>query len=163
MLFCTRRESSVSGRRIGDIKEESCRVYEGHFLSAALCHRASLCFAIVFCFSFVVAFVCACIFPSLCAHWSVLSVFIVLSAVNSLQRINSRIYCREHMAPYTIPTGLVLVEEMPRNHMGKVNKKDLLRHFFPWPATSQRDQIQRKHKVMEQNHLMENNLSSELI
>lgn len=41
-------------------------------------------------------------------------------------------YCREHMASYTIPTGLVLVEEMPRNQMGKVNKKDLVRLFFPW-------------------------------
>ncbi|KAL7406266.1 hypothetical protein ABVT39_016752 [Epinephelus coioides] len=40
-------------------------------------------------------------------------------------------WAREHMAPYTIPSGLVLVEEMPRNQMGKVNKKDLLRHFFP--------------------------------
>uniref|UniRef100_A0A672GPC7 Malonate--CoA ligase ACSF3, mitochondrial n=2 Tax=Salarias fasciatus TaxID=181472 RepID=A0A672GPC7_SALFA len=40
-------------------------------------------------------------------------------------------WAREHMAPYMIPTGLVLVEEMPRNQMGKVNKKDLLRHFFP--------------------------------
>ncbi|XP_023280135.1 acyl-CoA synthetase family member 3, mitochondrial [Seriola lalandi dorsalis] len=39
-------------------------------------------------------------------------------------------WAREHMAPYTIPTGLLLVEEMPRNQMGKVNKKDLLRHFF---------------------------------
>jgi len=38
---------------------------------------------------------------------------------------------REHMAPYTIPTGLILVENMPRNQMGKVNKKDLLRQFFP--------------------------------
>ncbi|XP_044061821.1 malonate--CoA ligase ACSF3, mitochondrial isoform X1 [Siniperca chuatsi] len=38
-------------------------------------------------------------------------------------------WAREHMAPYTIPTGLVLVEEVPRNQMGKVNKKDLLRHF----------------------------------
>uniref|UniRef100_A0A673A7E2 Acyl-CoA synthetase family member 3 n=1 Tax=Sphaeramia orbicularis TaxID=375764 RepID=A0A673A7E2_9TELE len=35
-------------------------------------------------------------------------------------------WAREHMVPYTIPTGLVLVEEMPRNQMGKVNKKDLL-------------------------------------
>ncbi|XP_029577617.1 acyl-CoA synthetase family member 3, mitochondrial-like isoform X1 [Salmo trutta] len=26
---------------------------------------------------------------------------------------------------------LVLVEEMPRNQMGKVNKKDLVKHFFP--------------------------------
>lgn len=40
-------------------------------------------------------------------------------------------WAREHMAPYIIPTGLLLVEEMPRNQMGKVNKKDLLRHFFP--------------------------------
>ncbi|XP_067443124.1 malonate--CoA ligase ACSF3, mitochondrial [Thunnus thynnus] len=40
-------------------------------------------------------------------------------------------WAREHMAPYTIPTGLILVEGMPRNQMGKVNKKDLLRHFFP--------------------------------
>lgn len=42
-----------------------------------------------------------------------------------------KIWGREHMAPYTIPTALLLVEEMPRNQMGKVNKKDLLRHFFP--------------------------------
>lgn len=62
---------------------------------------------------------------------SVESVFIFLSALNSLQCINISVYCREHMAPYTIPTGLELVEEMPRNQMGKVNKKDLLRHFFP--------------------------------
>ncbi|XP_068436324.1 malonate--CoA ligase ACSF3, mitochondrial [Clinocottus analis] len=40
-------------------------------------------------------------------------------------------WARQHMAPYTIPTGLLLVEEVPRNQMGKVNKKDLLRHFFP--------------------------------
>lgn len=40
-------------------------------------------------------------------------------------------WARDHMAHYTIPTGLVLVEEMPRNQMGKVNKKDLVRHFFP--------------------------------
>ncbi|KAB5526023.1 hypothetical protein PHYPO_G00146940 [Pangasianodon hypophthalmus] len=40
-------------------------------------------------------------------------------------------WAREHMAPYTIPTGLIVVEEMPRNQMGKVNKKDLLLQFFP--------------------------------
>ncbi|XP_070826396.1 malonate--CoA ligase ACSF3, mitochondrial [Chaetodon trifascialis] len=39
-------------------------------------------------------------------------------------------WARERLAPYMVPTGLVLVEEMPRNQMGKVNKKDLLRHFF---------------------------------
>ncbi|XP_061620049.1 malonate--CoA ligase ACSF3, mitochondrial isoform X2 [Phyllopteryx taeniolatus] len=40
-------------------------------------------------------------------------------------------WAREHMASYTIPTGLLLVDEIPRNQMGKVNKKDLLRLFFP--------------------------------
>ncbi len=35
------------------------------------------------------------------------------------------------MASHTIPTGLILVEDMPRNQMGKVNKKDLIRQFFP--------------------------------
>uniref|UniRef100_A0A7N6A7R7 Acyl-CoA synthetase family member 3 n=1 Tax=Anabas testudineus TaxID=64144 RepID=A0A7N6A7R7_ANATE len=42
-----------------------------------------------------------------------------------------KIWARKHMASYTIPTGLVLVEEIPKNQMGKVNKKALLRHFFP--------------------------------
>ncbi|AWP01458.1 putative acyl-CoA synthetase family member 3 mitochondrial [Scophthalmus maximus] len=40
-------------------------------------------------------------------------------------------WARELMTPDTIPTALVLVEEMPRNQMGKVNKKDLLQRFFP--------------------------------
>ncbi|XP_016396425.1 acyl-CoA synthetase family member 3, mitochondrial isoform X2 [Sinocyclocheilus rhinocerous] len=40
-------------------------------------------------------------------------------------------WAREHMAPYIIPTGLILAEDVPRNQMGKVNKKDLLRQFFP--------------------------------
>uniref|UniRef100_A0A8C7XCH5 Malonate--CoA ligase ACSF3, mitochondrial n=1 Tax=Oryzias sinensis TaxID=183150 RepID=A0A8C7XCH5_9TELE len=46
-------------------------------------------------------------------------------------------WAREHMAPYTIPTGLLLVEEVPRNQMGKVNKKDLLRQFFPFSSKAQ--------------------------
>lgn len=39
----------MSGRQIVDIKKESCRVYEGHFLSLSRlpCHRARLCFAVV--------------------------------------------------------------------------------------------------------------------
>lgn len=51
-------------------------------------------------------------------------------------RANASVHCREHMASYTVPTGLLLVEEMPRNQMGKVNKKDLLRHFFTWRPAS---------------------------
>ncbi|KAI7814169.1 malonate--CoA ligase ACSF3, mitochondrial [Triplophysa rosa] len=39
-------------------------------------------------------------------------------------------WARDHMASYSIPTGLIVVDDMPRNQMGKVNKKDLLRQFF---------------------------------
>ncbi|NXE68442.1 ACSF3 synthetase, partial [Calcarius ornatus] len=39
--------------------------------------------------------------------------------------------CRDTMAPYAIPTELIVVEEIPRNQMGKVNKKELLKRFYP--------------------------------
>ncbi|XP_030437278.1 LOW QUALITY PROTEIN: malonate--CoA ligase ACSF3, mitochondrial [Gopherus evgoodei] len=42
-----------------------------------------------------------------------------------------RDWARESMAYYTIPTELLLVEEIPRNQMGKINKKQLLKHFYP--------------------------------
>ncbi|XP_041125150.1 malonate--CoA ligase ACSF3, mitochondrial [Polyodon spathula] len=47
----------------------------------------------------------------------------------SLQELKT--WAREHMTSYTIPTGLILVEGMPRNQMGKVNKKELLKRFYP--------------------------------
>ncbi|CAL8350807.1 unnamed protein product [Merluccius merluccius] len=40
-------------------------------------------------------------------------------------------WAREHMAPYSIPTGLLVLDQIPRNQMGKVNKKELLQRFFP--------------------------------
>ncbi|XP_009877648.1 PREDICTED: acyl-CoA synthetase family member 3, mitochondrial-like, partial [Apaloderma vittatum] len=40
-------------------------------------------------------------------------------------------WARDTMAPYAIPTELVVVEEIPRNQMGKVNKKELLQRFYP--------------------------------
>nr|XP_015223489.1 PREDICTED: acyl-CoA synthetase family member 3, mitochondrial isoform X1 [Lepisosteus oculatus]XP_015223490.1 PREDICTED: acyl-CoA synthetase family member 3, mitochondrial isoform X1 [Lepisosteus oculatus] len=47
----------------------------------------------------------------------------------SLQQLKT--WARECMPSYIIPTSLILVEEMPRNQMGKVNKKDLLKRFYP--------------------------------
>lgn len=35
------------------------------------------------------------------------------------------------LAPYAVPSELLLVEEIPRNQMGKVNKKELLKQFYP--------------------------------
>ncbi|XP_007477372.1 malonate--CoA ligase ACSF3, mitochondrial [Monodelphis domestica] len=40
-------------------------------------------------------------------------------------------WARGCMAAYTIPSELLLVEEIPRNQMGKINKKDLLKQFYP--------------------------------
>ena len=34
------------------------------------------------------------------------------------------------MIPYHIPTVLLVVEELPRNVMGKVNKKELFSMYF---------------------------------
>ncbi|KAG9475058.1 hypothetical protein GDO78_003488 [Eleutherodactylus coqui] len=41
------------------------------------------------------------------------------------------------MAPYCIPAELILVEEIPRNQMGKINKKQLLALFY---LTGRREQ-----------------------
>ncbi|KAL2088475.1 hypothetical protein ACEWY4_015374 [Coilia grayii] len=49
----------------------------------------------------------------------------------SLSLAELKAWAREHMAPYIIPASLLVVEEMPRNQMGKVNKKDLLKQFSP--------------------------------
>ncbi|XP_065423735.1 malonate--CoA ligase ACSF3, mitochondrial isoform X1 [Chrysemys picta bellii] len=42
-----------------------------------------------------------------------------------------RDWARESMAYHSVPTELLLVEEIPRNQMGKINKKQLLKHFYP--------------------------------
>ena len=34
------------------------------------------------------------------------------------------------MPKYLIPTKVVITDELPKNHMGKVNKKELLKTFF---------------------------------
>ncbi|XP_063294896.1 malonate--CoA ligase ACSF3, mitochondrial isoform X2 [Pelobates fuscus] len=40
-------------------------------------------------------------------------------------------WARAVMAPYCIPAELIQVEEIPRNQTGKINKKQLLLHFYP--------------------------------
>ncbi|XP_062845622.1 malonate--CoA ligase ACSF3, mitochondrial isoform X2 [Trichomycterus rosablanca] len=66
------------------------------------------------------------------ATWGQKVVAIVqLQKGKSLSLPQLKTWAREHMAPYIIPAGLIVVDEMPRNQLGKVNKKDLLRRFFP--------------------------------
>ncbi|KAM8945952.1 LOW QUALITY PROTEIN: malonate--CoA ligase ACSF3, mitochondrial [Pelodytes ibericus] len=47
----------------------------------------------------------------------------------SLQELKD--WARVVMDPYCIPAELIRVEEIPRNQMGKINKKQLLMHFYP--------------------------------
>ena len=41
-----------------------------------------------------------------------------------------RAWAKDHMAPYIIPTELRVVDSIPRNAMGKINKKQLLKDIF---------------------------------
>ncbi|KAG8231509.1 hypothetical protein J437_LFUL011547 [Ladona fulva] len=45
-----------------------------------------------------------------------------------------REWAKTTMPPYAIPTVLKCVERLPRNHMGKVNKRELVKQFFPEKA-----------------------------
>lgn len=42
-----------------------------------------------------------------------------------------REWAKDRMAPYAIPTVLKVVEKLPKNSMGKVNKTELLKQIFP--------------------------------
>uniref|UniRef100_A0A8C8VKR9 Malonate--CoA ligase ACSF3, mitochondrial n=1 Tax=Pelusios castaneus TaxID=367368 RepID=A0A8C8VKR9_9SAUR len=59
------------------------------------------------------------------------SAVVKLKAGETLSLEELRNWARESMALYTMPTELFLVEQIPRNQMGKVNKKQLLKHFYP--------------------------------
>ncbi|XP_006888819.1 PREDICTED: acyl-CoA synthetase family member 3, mitochondrial-like [Elephantulus edwardii] len=56
---------------------------------------------------------------------------------HSLSQQELREWARGMLAPYALPSELLLVEEIPRNPMGKVNKKELLRQFYPQETTRQ--------------------------
>lgn len=55
----------------------------------------------------------------------------MLSGPHNLLPLRPSILCRGVLAPYAVPSELLLVEEIPRNQMGKINKKDLVRQFYP--------------------------------
>ena len=40
-------------------------------------------------------------------------------------------WCKDKMPPYTIPSQWVVLDSLPRNAMGKVNKKELVKSVFP--------------------------------
>ncbi len=44
-------------------------------------------------------------------------------------------WCESRLPPYSLPRRLKLLPELPRNQMGKVNKKELVQIAFPQPES----------------------------
>ena len=56
---------------------------------------------------------------------------IVLNQTNSsIELTELRSWCKDKMPHYTMPTVLKIMDELPRNAMGKVNKKELIKVAF---------------------------------
>uniref|UniRef100_A0A2K6F5V4 Malonate--CoA ligase ACSF3, mitochondrial n=3 Tax=Propithecus coquereli TaxID=379532 RepID=A0A2K6F5V4_PROCO len=56
---------------------------------------------------------------------------VTLREGHSLSHRELKEWARGFLAPYAVPSELLLVEEIPRNQMGKVNKRDLARQLYP--------------------------------
>ena len=56
---------------------------------------------------------------------------VVLKSGTSMELSDLRSWASKRMPPYQIPTVLKVIESIPRNAMGKVNKKEIVRVFFP--------------------------------
>ncbi|CAK7317245.1 Malonate--CoA ligase ACSF3, mitochondrial [Vulpes lagopus] len=56
---------------------------------------------------------------------------VTLQEGHSLSHRELKEWARGFLAPYAVPSELLLVDEIPRNQMGKINKRDLLRQFYP--------------------------------
>ena len=54
-----------------------------------------------------------------------------MKAGKKLELEELREWSKDKMAKYKIPRELVVLPAMPRNAMGKVNKKELVKSLFP--------------------------------
>jgi len=55
---------------------------------------------------------------------------VTLSPGKKMSLVDLKQWASGRMVPYQIPTVLLVVDELPRNTMGKVNKKELNAMFF---------------------------------
>ncbi|XP_021561343.1 malonate--CoA ligase ACSF3, mitochondrial isoform X2 [Neomonachus schauinslandi] len=60
-----------------------------------------------------------------------LTAVVTLQEGHSLSHRELKEWARGVLAPYAVPSEFLLVEEIPRNQMGKINKRDLVRQFYP--------------------------------
>lgn len=51
-------------------------------------------------------------------------------ATNTLTQEQLNEWCNERIAPYQKPSTIKILNEIPRNAMGKVNKREIVRDFF---------------------------------
>ena len=55
----------------------------------------------------------------------------VVADTGDLEVESLRTWCRDKMPRYWMPSVIRILPEMPRNVMGKVNKKELVKTLFP--------------------------------
>lgn len=67
--------------------------------------------------------------------------YLALSA-DAVLEAELRGWCKERMPPYAAPTRWLIVGRLPRNVMGKVNKKELIRQLFPPPSPAAESRIE---------------------
>ena len=54
---------------------------------------------------------------------------VIMAPDVSVSDAELRAWCRERLAPYRVPKTLIVVDELPRNAMGKVLKRELAAVF----------------------------------
>lgn len=59
-----------------------------------------------------------------------IAALIVSDKINENNLESFRQWCEKNMTSYEIPSLFKFVTEIPRNSLGKVNKKDVVKEFF---------------------------------
>jgi malonyl-CoA/methylmalonyl-CoA synthetase len=59
---------------------------------------------------------------------------VVAAPGTTLDAETLRAWARERLAPYKVPSRVLVLEELPRNAMGKVTKPELVRRFTSPPG-----------------------------
>ncbi|XP_069676099.1 malonate--CoA ligase ACSF3, mitochondrial-like [Periplaneta americana] len=67
------------------------------------------------------------------------AVVIVTRGGKNIILLQLREWCKKRMALYAIPTMAKIVESIPKNALGKTNKKELIKKMFPETVKSQLD------------------------
>ncbi len=83
---------------------------------------------------------CTCIFTPLVTGYRCVCVCVCVrvfcpqQAAHQLDTTAIQTFLRGRLAPYKVPRRFLLLGSIPRNAMGKVNKKELVKLFPPTPS-----------------------------